>query len=264
MPLELAVIGLGAMGGAVLRAALDTGVLPPESVGLVDPDASRLRSFEDLGCQPLSLANAAASPRLLLAVKPQLFPEVAAGLHSMHGRRLAISVMAGLRSSRIAAALGPDTAVVRTMPNTPAGIRLGVTAIAPGPGATAVDLDWVRRLFTAVGTVVDLDESHFHAVTAVSGSGPAWVFHLAESWIAAGVAQGLPPEVAERLVIDTIFGAASLLRQGGRSPSELRAAVTSRGGTTAAGLAAVDAAGFQNAIHDMIAAATARGRELDA
>ena len=264
MSLEIAVIGLGAMGGAVLRAALDTGVLSPGSVGLVDPDPSRTRAFEDLGCRPMSLAEAANAPRILLAVKPQLFPEVATSLHSTHGRRLAISVMAGLRSSRIAAALGPDTAVVRTMPNTPAAIRLGVTAIAPGPGASDDDLEWTRRLFTAVGSVVDLDESHFHAVTAVSGSGPAWVFHLAESWITAGIAQGLPADVAERLVIDTIFGAASLLRQGYRSPSDLRAAVTSRGGTTAARLAAVDAAGFQNAIHEMIAAATARGRELDA
>lgn len=149
------------------------------------------------------------------------------------------------------------------MPNTPAAIRLGVTTIAPGPAATDDDLAWVRRLFAAVGTVVELDESHFHAVTAVSGSGPAWIFRKAEAWITAAIAEGLPPDVASRLVIDTIFGAASLLRAGDRSPSELRAAVTSRGGTTAAGLAALDDAGFDDAVRAAIAAATARGRELD-
>jgi pyrroline-5-carboxylate reductase len=272
------------MGGEILRAALDTGILAPSRVGLLDPDPARIETFASLGCHPVGVPEAAAAPRLLLAVKPQVFPEVAAALRHASTpapgtnprassgvtppgnapSRLAISVMAGLRSTRIAESLGPGTAVVRTMPNTPSAIRLGMTAIAPGPGATPDDLDWVRSLFTAVGGVVELDESHFHAVTAVSGSGPAWVFRMAEAWIAAAVAEGLPPETAERLVIETMFGAASLLRLGDRSPSELRTAVTSRGGTTAAGLAALDATGFDDAVQAAITAATARGRELDA
>ena len=269
--LELAVIGVGAMGGEILRAAIDTGVLAPGTVGLVDADPARLAPFASLGCRPVGLAEAADAPRLLLAVKPQVFPEIAKTLHrtanpadSDSPRRLAVSVMAGLRAERLAEALGAGTAIVRTMPNTPASIRLGMTAISPGPGATAADLDWVRRLFTAVGSVVDLDESHFHAVTAVSGSGPAWVFRMAEAWIAAAIGEGLPSDVARRLVIETMFGAASLLRVGDRSPSELRTAVTSRGGTTAAGLAALDATGFDESVRAAIAAATARGRELDA
>ncbi len=269
--LELVVIGLGAMGGQILRAALETGVLSPAAVGLVDTDPARLQPLTDLGCRPVSLADAASAPRLLLAVKPQIFPEVAPHLlrpefdaGTAAPPRLAISVMAGLRSHRIADALGPGTAVIRTMPNTPAAIRLGITAMAGGPASTPDHLDWVRRLFTAVGAVIEVDESHFHAVTAVSGSGPAWVFRMAEAWITAAIEQGLPADVAERLVLETLFGAASLLRPGDRSPAELRSAVTSRGGTTAAGLAALDDANFDDAIRGAIAAATARGHELDA
>ena len=201
----------------------------------------------------------------MLAVKPQVFPEVAPALGPAADgqRRLAISVMAGLRANRIADALGAGTAVVRTMPNTPAAIRLGITAMAPGPDATTDDLAWTRRVFESVGSVVEIDESHFHAVTATSGSGPAWVFRLAEAWIAAGVAEGLPEETARRLVVETLHGAANLLQVGDRSPNALREAVTSKGGTTAAGLAALNEHDFDAVIAAAITAATARGRELD-
>lgn len=268
--LDLAVIGLGNMGSAVLRAALETGVLPADRVGVHDTDPARVAAFADLGCPAVDLATAGGAPRLLLAVKPQVFPEIAARLarpataSTPPPRRVAVSVMAGLRSSRLADALGPGTAIVRTMPNTPAAIRLGVTAIAPGPGATADDLTWTRRIFESVGGVVELDESHFHAVTATSGSGPAWVFRFTEAWIAAAVAEGLPEPIAHRLVVDTLFGAASLLRDGSRSPAERREAVTSRGGTTAAGLAALTDRDFDDAVAAAIRAATARGHELDA
>ena len=264
--LDLAVIGLGNMGGAILAAALDTGVLRADRIGVVDTDPGRVATFSNLGCRAIDLASAGRVPRLLLAVKPQVFPQVASefGPVADGGRRLAISVMAGLRASRIADALGAGTAVVRTMPNTPAAIRLGITTMAPGPGATPEDLDWTRRVFESVGSVVELDESHFHAVTATSGSGPAWVFRLAEAWIAAAVGEGLPEETARRLVIDTMHGAANLLHVGDRSPSELREAVTSKGGTTAAGLAALSEHDFDAAVGAAIGAATARGRELDA
>lgn len=264
--LELVVIGLGNMGGAILKAAIGTGVLAADQVGVVDSDPDRVAALTEAGCRPVDLATAGRVSRLVLGVKPQVFPEVAPALGQVDpgGRRLAISVMAGLRSSRIADSLGPGTAVVRAMPNTPALIRLGVTAVTAGPDATPEDLGWTRRLFESVGSVVELDESLFHAVTATSGSGPAWVFRLAEAWIAAGVAEGLPEGIAHRLVVDTLFGAASLLRDGDRSPGELREAVTSRGGTTAAGLAALTEHDFDAVFGAAIHAATERGHQLDA
>lgn len=262
--LELAVVGLGNMGGAVLEAVLAARIIPADRIGVCDPLEDRVARFAESGCRPVDPTTAGRSLRMLLAVKPQVLPELTGSIGPGTGPRLAISVMAGLRSRRILELLGGDTRIVRTMPNTPAAIGAGVTAIAPGHEATEDDLAFARMIFNAVGTTVDVDESHMHAVTAVSGSGPAWVFRTAEAWIAAAVEAGLPSETAETLVIETMFGAAKLLRASEQDASALREAVTSRGGTTAAGLAAMDRTGFDDSIHAAIRAAVERGHELDA
>ena len=264
LDLQLAVVGLGNMGGAVLRAVLGASKLPAERIGVCDPLEDRLIEFTDAGCRALDPSGVGRSPRMLLAVKPQMFPEIATAIGPGRGPRLAISVMAGLRSQQILAQLGGDTRIVRTMPNTPAAIGVGVTAIAPGHGATEDDLAFARMMFDAVGTSIDVDESHMHAVTAVSGSGPAWVFRTAEAWIAAAIKQGLSPSTAETLVIETMYGAAKLLRESEHDASILRNAVTSKGGTTAAGLGAMNETGFDDSIHAAIQAAVKRGHELDA
>ncbi|MEE2971741.1 MAG: pyrroline-5-carboxylate reductase [Planctomycetota bacterium] len=260
---DVAVLGLGNMGGAVLRGLLRHRVLPPERIGVCDLQPERVETFTNEGCRPLLPDDVAASPRILLAIKPQVFVRIAPDLSSDGTDRLAISVMAGLRSSRIARALGPGTRVVRTMPNTPASIGAGMTAISPGPDSTAADRAFVRAMFESVGTVVEIAEEHLYAVTAVSGSGPAWVFRKAEAWIDAAIAEGIPTPIARSLVVETLYGAAKLLKELDQDAASLREAVTSPGGTTAAGLKALEETSFEAAIHAAIRAATARGEELD-
>ena len=261
--IDLAVLGLGNMGGTVLQGLLHHRVLPPERVGVCDTRSDRVDPFVDRGCRPLALDQVAASPRILLAVKPQVFVQIAPGLASAGVDRLAISVMAGLRSHRIVQALGSTTRVVRTMPNTPASVGAGVTAISADSTTTEADREFVRRIFESVGTVVEVEEEQMYAVTAVSGSGPAWVFRKAEAWIDAAMAEGLPAPIARTLVVETLYGAAKLLKELDGDASSLREAVTSPGGTTAAGLKALEDASFETAIRAAIRAATARGEELD-
>lgn len=261
--IDLAVLGLGNMGGAVLQGLLRHRVLPAARVGVCDSRQDRVEAFMKHGCRPLVPEEAARSPRILLAIKPQVFVRIAPDLASDDVERLAISVMAGLRSRRISDALGAGTRVVRTMPNTPASIGAGMTAISPGPNSTTEDREFVRRVFESVGTVVEVAEEHMYAVTAVSGSGPAWVFRKAEALIDAAIAEGIPAPIARSLVVETLYGAAKLLKEPDQDASSLREAVTSPGGTTAAGLQALEEASFEAAIHAAIRAATARGEELD-
>jgi pyrroline-5-carboxylate reductase len=160
------------------------------------------------------------------------------------------------------AALGDGIAVVRAMPNTPALVGAGAAAIAGGTTASPDDLDWAEELLRAVGTVVRVPEHLLDAVTGLSGSGPAYVFLVAEALIEGGVLAGLPRDVSVELATHTLFGAAKLLAESGSTPEVLRAQVTSPGGTTAAGLRALEAAGVRSALLEAVAAATQRSREL--
>lgn len=261
--IRLAIIGLGNMGSAILDGALDAGVLEPSAVLVVDPASRHLEAFRARGCRIGSIEDLAADSCVLLAVKPQVFPEIAPHLATRGGDRTVISVMAGLHSDRIADAIGPGTRVIRAMPNTPASIRHGVTAISTTSDVPAADRAFARCLFESVGTVVDVEEDLMFAVTATSGSGPAWVFRLVEAWIDAAVEHGIPRATAKTLVHGTLLGAAHLLDRSEQEAGTLRAAVTSKGGTTAAGQAAMDDHGFDHAVRQTIAAATRRGRELD-
>jgi len=261
--IRLAILGLGNMGSAILSGALDAGVVDPAAVLVVDPASDRLEGFRDRGCRVGAIGDLAAVPCVLLAVKPQVFPEIAPDLASQRADRTVISVMAGLHSDRIADALGTGTRVIRAMPNTPASIGHGVTAISTTSDVPAADRTFARSLFESVGTVVDVEEDLMFAVTATSGSGPAWVFRLVEAWIDAAVEHGIPRETAKTLVHGTLLGAAHLLDRSDHDAGALRKAVTSKGGTTAAGQTALDDHGFDHAVRQSIAAATRRGRELD-
>ena len=154
--------------------------------------------------------------------------------------------------------------IIRCMPNTPALVGAGASAIAAGPTATEDDLDWAESILSAVGIVERVDESDLDAVTGLSGSGPAYVFHLGEALMAAATTQGLAPEVADRLTRQTLLGAALLLSESGEDPAVLRENVTSPGGTTAAGLAQFADADFMGLIDRVVAAAVERSRELGA
>ena len=173
-----------------------------------------------------------------------------------------LSIVAGLASARLEAALRPGAVVVRAMPNTPALIGAGVSVIAGGSTASSTDLDWAESILSAVGTVVRLPERHLDAVTGLSGSGPAYLFLVAESLIEAGVLAGLPREVSRTLALQTMLGASRLLVESGQDPSELRAAVTSPGGTTAAGLRALESRAVRSAFLEAVATATERSRQL--
>jgi len=176
--------------------------------------------------------------------------------------RRVLSILAGTTIGRLESLLPEGTAVVRAMPNTPALLGAGATAIAAGSHATVEDVEWAEALLATVGLVVQQDEKSLDAVTGLSGSGPAYVFMVAEALIDAGVAAGLDEATASALSIQTILGAARMLAETGQSPAALREQVTSPGGTTAAGLAVLASAGVQAAFLDAVMAATARSKEL--
>ena len=173
-----------------------------------------------------------------------------------------LSIAAGVRTEAMEAVLGDDIPVVRVMPNPPALGGHGAAAVAGGRAATPTDLEWAMGILSAVGEVVVVEEALMDAVTGLSGSGPAYLFLLAEALIDAGEAEGLPRDIAVALTEQTLLGAATLLCRSDDPPATLRENVTSKGGTTAAGLAVFEAGGFRDLVRGVVAAATERSREL--
>jgi pyrroline-5-carboxylate reductase len=199
---------------------------------------------------------------VVIAVKPGDVPATLETAGTALGAdTLLLSIAAGVTIATIED-LAPDRPVVRAMPNTPALVGLGASAIAAGTYARAEHLDLAERILGAVGVVVRVGESALDAVTGLSGSGPAYVFLVAEALIEAGVLVGLTRDVAYQLVVQTLLGSATLLARDEQGPEALRAAVTSPGGTTAAGLRELEAHGLRSAILDAVTAATRRSREL--
>jgi len=198
---------------------------------------------------------------VLVAVKPQHVATVATELGA-GGTRRALSIAAGVRLDALAAGFGADARIIRSMPNTPALVGQGAAAIAGSSNASADDLAWAQEILSAVGTVAVVEEAALDAVTGLSGSGPAYVFLLAEAMIAAGIQQGLDADVADALARQTVLGAATLLADSTDDPAQLRFNVTSPGGTTAAAIAVMQDQHFETLVADAIAAATARSIEL--
>jgi pyrroline-5-carboxylate reductase len=262
---ELGVIGAGNMAQAIIRGLLAGGFLPASAVVASDPVDDRrgaLGKATGVACVPDNRVPAAC-PRVLLAVKPQVMATILAEIAAaVRADALVISIAAGVTTQALDRGLAGKSRIVRVMPNTPMLVGAGVSAICPGPRATDADLQWARQLFAASGQVVTVDEPMIDAVTAVSGSGPAYFFYLIEAMIQAGVAEDLPTDVATQLAIATCAGSAKLLTETGLPPPELRAKVTSPKGTTQAAIEAMDAAGVKNALVQAIRAAAARSREL--
>lgn len=208
-------------------------------------------------------AAARGADVLLVAVKPQDVPDLLAEVRpEVVSGAVVVSLAAGVRTAIIEAALEPGVAVVRAMPNTPALVGEGMFGVSAGASAAAEQVDDVVSLLATAGDVVVVEEKHQDAVTAVSGSGPAYVFYLAEAMVEAGTAEGLEETVARRLAAQTLTGAAALLASGDDGPAELRRKVTSPGGTTAAAIDAFDAAGVRDALVDGIRSAARRSAEL--
>ena len=258
---RLEIVGGGRMGEALLAGLLAAGWARPAELAVIerlDPRREELRaSFPEVTVT----AEPVAADGAIVAVKPGDVTETCRVLAGAGVGRV-LSIAAGVTTAALHDALGPEVAVIRAMPNTPAVVGAGASAVAPGPGATDADLDWAESILDAVGVVVRVDEDLLDAVTGLSGSGPAYVMVVAESLIEAGVLVGLPREVATVLAVETLAGSAELLRSSDAHAAELRAAVTSPGGTTAAGLRALEAGGLRSAILDAVAAATERSRQL--
>jgi pyrroline-5-carboxylate reductase len=257
---ELVIVGGGRMGEALLGGLLAAG-RPAGSLAVAEPVEARraelASSFPDVEITD-GPAKAAAA---VIAVKPYDVAAATAAAVAAGAQRI-LSIAAGVTIASLEAAAGPGVAVVRAMPNTPALVGVGAAAIAGGTTATDDDLDWAEAILGAVGTVVRVPEASLDAVTGLSGSGPAYVFLVAEALIDAGVLAGLPRPTSEALVRQTLLGAATLLAGGDDGPEALRAAVTSPGGTTAAGLRELERHGVRAALLEAVAAATARSKEL--
>jgi len=235
----------------------------------VDPDPqARERFAVETGGRGVTELDelVAAADVVVLAVKPQMLAGVLDRLAGkLRPEQIVLSIAAGFTLTGLAARLGNDVRLVRAMPNTPALVRQGMTVLVGGGAASAADLETARELFIGVGdAVVVQEEALLDAVTAVSGSGPGFVFAFAEAWLRAAEAAGLAPDLAERLVKQTLFGAAALWRQSPDPVDKLRAMVTSPGGTTLAGLEALDAHGFARSVGAAIEAAARRSKELSA
>ena len=224
-------------------------------VPVVDPDRVDVAEFELFQEEARS---AEEMKRPIEGVPAELACEVLRAT----GVRRVLSILAGTTIERLESLLPEGTAVVRAMPNTPALLGAGATAIAAGSHATSEDVAWAEALLATVGLVVRQEEKSLDAVTGLSGSGPAYVFMVAEALIDAGVQAGLDPAIASALSIQTILGAARMLAESGQSPAALREQVTSPGGTTAAGLAVLANAGVHGAFVEAVRAATARSEEL--
>lgn len=257
---KLLVVGGGKMGEALVGGLVGSGWAQADVMAVVEPSAARRQALAEAVPGLTLLEGPEPAEGALLAVKPNLVIDVCRQLGDLAITRV-LSIAAGVGLAKIEAALPPRTAVVRAMPNTPALVGRGAAALAAGSAATAADMAWARQILSAVGLVVEVSESQLDAVTGLSGSGPAYVFLMAEALIDAGVEQGLTRAVASQLAIETIGGAAQLMA-GGSPPAELRAAVTSPGGTTAAGLRALEVGGVRAAFAAAVEAATERSRQL--
>jgi pyrroline-5-carboxylate reductase len=260
-------LGAGSMSEAILKGLTATAVLPPSQIMVCNRlHLPRLEELQEhYGVVPSldKSTDIATADIIVLAVKPF---DVAQALGQVHAAlspgQLLISVAAGVATAPIEARLPAGMPVIRTMPNTSSFVQESATAICRGRWATPEHLEMARQLFAAIGTVAVVDEAAMDAVTGLSGSGPAYIYYVAEALLAAGAAVGLPEETSRELLLQTLYGAARMLRETGKGPAELRRQVTSPNGTTMAGIAILDEREVHQAFLHAVKRATARAREM--
>lgn len=259
-------VGAGNMGEALIRGVVRSGLVPPGSVHASDVSAERLeRMAREYGIRTTASNTEVvrAADVVILAVKPQIMASVCAEIApAVTPAKLLVSVAAGTPTASIRAALGRDARLIRVMPNTPALVLEGATAIARGTGLEPGDLDAAQAIFGAVGRVAVLGEEQMDAVTGLSGSGPAYVALVVEALADGGVRVGLDRATAMTLAIQTVLGSAHLLRETGLHPGALKDMVSSPGGTTIAGITALEERGLRAALIGAVERATERSRAL--
>lgn len=267
-PLRWGFIGAGKMATALIRGMLRAGIAPPERIFASDPvEAAVTQLAQDTGVtiRASNEAVAQASDVLILAVKPQSMPEVLNGLRpSVTSEHLIISVAAGVSLGSMATGLGADRRLARVMPNTPALVGDGAAGYCLGSAALETDDQIVRSCLESVGLAYRVPESLLDAVTGLSGSGPAFVYVMIEALSDGGVRVGLPRDVATALAAQTVLGAARMVLETGLHTGTLKDQVTSPGGTTIAGLHALERGSIRSALIDAVEAATRRSAELAA
>lgn len=264
---QLAFLGAGNMGGTIVRGLVKAG-RAPETIGVTSHGRAtrehlaatlKVHAFED------NASAAAWADTVVLAVKPAMAVEVLDEIAAeIAPTTVVISLCAGLSCALIESRLPARTAVVRVMPNTPASVGSGIAGVSGGTHASLGQVSTALALMSAVGTAVSLPEAQQDALTAISGSGPAYFFYFVEALVDAGVTQGLPRPLATQLAVKTLLGSARLLDETGTHPTLLRETVTSPGGTTAAALRALDEHGLRSAVQDAVEVCARRSAELAA
>jgi pyrroline-5-carboxylate reductase len=268
MAYELGIIGAGLMAEAIARGVIQSGFLRANQMIAADVSAERRELFSSslrIGCVEDNAQAAAQSKNILLSVKPYQMEAALAGIGAvLPAESLVISIAAGIGSKFIETHLGSSKQwrVVRAMPNTPMLVGAGMVAIAAGSHATADDLTQARKIFESAARVVEVSEDKMDAVTAISGSGPAYFFFLVEQMIRAGVEMGLSADESRTLAIQTAVGAAKMMGQSTDSPAEHRRRVTTPNGTTHAAISHMEASGWPNITVEALKAAARRSREL--
>jgi pyrroline-5-carboxylate reductase len=259
----LQIIGGGRMGGALLEGLLAAGWAEASDLAVVEVDPEARDELSQRHPQLLVRDQPLAGADALVAVKPHLVAEVCRKLATVGADRV-LSIAAGVTLASLEAVLPPGTRVVRAMPNTPALVGAGAAAVTGGTAAEPADVKWATGILRAVGEVVVVPESQLDAVTGLSGSGPAYVLLFLEAMVDAGVTAGLPRAAAESLARATLLGTARMVVETGTPPVDLRAGVTTPGGTTAAGIRVLEQRAVRAAVIDAVAAATERSRQLAA
>lgn len=263
---KIAFIGGGAMAEAILKRLLLAGLVQPEQITVAEPVAARreyLRSSYGVAVEPLNRSAASGAAILVLAVKPQVLDKVLPDLAGvLRPETLVISIMAGVRISTLRLGLG-HSRLVRSMPNTPAQVGMGMTVWTATPAVSDEDKGQAQMILEAMGDAFFVDDEHaIDLSTGLSGSGPGFVFLLVEGLIDAGVHIGFSRAQAERMVLQTIEGSIALLRESGSHPADLRNRVTSPAGTTAAGTLVLEQRAVRAALIEAVAAAAARSEQL--
>lgn len=263
---KITFVGAGNMASAIIAGLLRANLVSTTQIVAVDLSQAaldKLTSAHGIETTTSTAQGVVGASLVVLAVKPQVVPSVLPEITKGIGRdALVVSIVAGMSCATLEAGLPAGTRVVRTMPNTPSLVGQGATAIAAGTHAKRADLDATLSLFNAVGVTVEVPEKSLDAVTGLSGSGPAYVFLFLEALADGGVKEGLPRDVALRLAAQTVLGAATMMLETGSHPGVLKDQVTSPGGTTIAGIDALESRAFRGAVISAVSAATARSKAL--